>query len=158
MLSYLKLIKHLLFLVTFCCFLSCNKKDKEGITSYLGGQIINPKMDYVLLSHQDKKIDTIALNTNGSFDFQCENLQTNLYIIKHAELQYIFIEPGDSIMFRLNTDGFDESLAFSGRGAEKNNFLMNLFLQNEEEDKRLPELYKLNPKAFGKEITQTKKV
>ncbi|MEZ8002146.1 MAG: transaldolase, partial [Patiriisocius sp.] len=73
-------------------------------------------MDYVLLSHQDKKLDTIALNTSGAFDFQCENLQTNLYIIKHGELQYIFIEPGDSIMFRLNTVGFDESLAFSGRG------------------------------------------
>lgn len=157
MLSHLKLIKHLLFLVTFCCLLSCNNKDKEGIATYLGGQIINPKMDYVLLSHQDKKIDTIALNTNGSFDFQCENLQTNLYIIKHGELQYIFIEPGDSIMFHLNTVGFDESLAFSGRGAEKNNFLMYLFLQNEEEDKRLPELYNLNPKAFEKEIAHTKK-
>ena len=151
------MIRYLVILATFYCFLSCNQKDNNGTITYLGGQIINPKLDYVLLSHQDKKIDTIALNANGSFDFQCENLQTNLYIVKHGELQYIFIEPGDSIMFRLNTVGFDESLAFSGRGAEKNNFLMNLFLQNEEEDKRLPELYKLNPEAFEKEINHTKK-
>ena len=157
MLRQPKLTKHLLFILACSCFLSCNNKDKNGVTTYLGGQIVNPKMDYVLLSHQDKSLDTIALNTSGAFDFQCENLQTNLYIIKHGELQYIFIEPGDSIMFRLNTVGFDESLAFSGRGAEKNNFLMNLFLQNEEEDKRLPELYKLNPKAFEKEISHTKK-
>ncbi len=112
-------------------------------------------MDYVLLSHQDKSIDTIAVNTSGSFDFHCENLQTNLYIIKHGELQYIFIEPGDSIMFRLNTVGFDESLAFSGRGAEKNNFLMHLFLQNEEEDTSLPDLYKLNLTPFEKEIAHS---
>ena len=157
MLRQPKLTKHLLFILACSCFLSCNNKDKNGVTTYLGGQIINPKMDYVLLSHQDKRLDTITLNTSGSFDFHCENLQTNLYIIKHGELQYIFIEPGDSIMFRLNTVGFDESLAFSGRGAEKNNFLMNLFLQNEEEDKRLPELYKLNPKAFEKEIAHSKK-
>ena len=157
MLRQPKLTKHLLFILACSCFLSCNNKDKNGVTTYLGGQIVNPKMDYVLLSHQDKSLDTIALNTSGAFDFQCENLQTNLYIIKHGELQYIFIEPGDSIMFRLNTVGFDESLAFSGRGAEKNNFLMNLFLQNEEEDKRLPELYKLNPKAFEKEISHSKK-
>ena len=157
MLRQPKLTKHLLFILACSCFLSCNNKDKNGVTTYLGGQIVNPKMDYVLLSHQDKSLDTIALNTSGAFDFQCENLQTNLYIIKHGELQYIFIEPGDSIMFRLNTVGFDESLAFSGRGAEKNNFLMNLFLQNEEEDKRLKELYKLNPTAFEKEIAHTKK-
>ena len=157
MLRQPKLTKNLLFILACSCFLSCNNKDKNGVITYIGGQIINPKMDYVLLSHQDKKLDTIALNTSGAFDFQCENLQTNLYIIKHGELQYIFIEPGDSIMFRLNTVGFDESLAFSGRGAEKNNFLMNLFLQNEEEDKRLPELYKLNPTAFEKEISHSKK-
>lgn len=154
---YLKLIKQLALLITFTCLLSCQNKDKNSEVTILGGQIINPKMDYVLLSHHDNKIDTIALNTNGGFNFQCENLQTNLYIIKHGELQYIFIEPGDSIMFRLNTVGFDESLAFSGKGAEKNNFLMNLFLQNEQEDKRLPELYKLNPEAFEKQINQTKK-
>ena len=115
---YLKLIKQLALLITFTCLLSCQNKDKNSEVTILGGQIINPKMDYVLLSHHDNKIDTIALNTNGSFNFQCENLQTNLYIIKHGELQYIFIEPGDSIMFRLNTVGFDESLAFSGKGAE----------------------------------------
>ncbi len=157
MLRQSKLTKQLLFIFACSFLLSCNNKDKNGITTYIGGQIINPKMDYVLLSHHDKRLDTITLNTGGAFDFQCENLQTNLYIVKHGELQYIFIEPGDSIMFRLNTVGFDESLAFSGRGAEKNNFLMNLFLQNEEEDKRLPELYKLNPKPFEKEIFHVKK-
>tara|TARA_B100000795_G_scaffold138026_1_gene103074 strand:- start:12743 stop:14179 length:1437 start_codon:yes stop_codon:yes gene_type:complete len=151
------LTKYLLYILLSVCILSCNNKDKNGVTTYLGGQIINPKMDYVLLSHPDKRNDTIALNANGSFDFQCENLQTNLYIIRHNELQYIFIEPGDSIMFHLNTVDFDESLAFSGRGAEKNNFLMNLFLSNEEEDKKLPELYKLNPQAFEEEIAHSKK-
>ena len=119
MLRQPKLTKQLLFILACSFLLSCNNKDKNLITTYIGGQIINPKMDYVLLSHHDKRLDTIRLNTGGAFDFQCENLQTNLYIVKHGELQYIFIEPGDSIMFRLNTVGFDESLAFSGRGAEK---------------------------------------
>ena len=112
MLRQPKLTKHLLFILACSCFLSCNNKDKNGVTTYLGGQIVNPKMDYVLLSHQDKSLDTIALNTSGAFDFQCENLQTNLYIIKHGELQYIFIEPGDSIMFRFcllyTSDAADE--------------------------------------------------
>ncbi|MGK0387068.1 MAG: hypothetical protein ACI849_001688 [Patiriisocius sp.] len=114
-------------------------------------------MDYVLLTHHDKRHDTIALNKNGAFEFNCESLQTNLYIIRHNELQYMFVEPGDSIMFRLNTVYFDETLAFSGRGAEKNNFLMYLFLRNEEEDKKLPELYKLDPQVFEQKIAYSRK-
>lgn len=148
--------KYLLYILACTCILSCKDKNKDGVSTYLGGQIINPKMDYVLLTHHDKRSDTIALNKYGGFEFQCESLQTNLYLIRHKELQYVFVEPGDSIMFRLNTVDFDESLAFSGRGAEKNNFLMYLFLMNEEEDKKLQEQYKLAPELFEAEILQSR--
>ena len=149
--------KYLLYILACTCFFSCKNKEKEGLTTYIGGQIINPKMDYVLLTHHDKRHDTISLNKYGGFEFQCESLQTNLYLIRHSELQYVFVEPGDSIMFRLNTVDFDESLAFSGHGAEKNNFLMYLFLRNEEEDKKLPEQYKLLPTTFEEEISHSRK-
>ena len=38
-------------------------------------------------------------------------------------------------MFRLNTLDFDESLVFTGEGAKKNNYLINLFLEHEKEEK-----------------------
>ena len=55
-----------------------------------------------------------------------KNLKGGLYTFKHGvEFQYIFLQPNDSLLLRLNTWDFDESLVFSGKGAEKNNLLIN---------------------------------
>ena len=40
-------------------------------------------------------------------------------------------------MFRVNTLDFDESLSFTGIGAERNNFLMEMYLLNEIEDDKI---------------------
>ena len=44
------------------------------------------------------------------------------------------LQEGDSILIRLNTKEFDESLVFSGQGSEINNFLIEMFLAHEEEN------------------------
>lgn len=43
---------------------------------------------------------------------------------------------------------FDESLSYSGKGASKNNFMMELFLLNEKENELMPSLQLLSPKEF----------
>ena len=43
--------------------------------------------------------------------------------------------PTDSVLMYLNTWDFDESLIFSGKGGSKNNFLINLYLQQEKNEK-----------------------
>ena len=40
-------------------------------------------------------------------------------------------------MLRLNTFDFDESLVYTGKGAKENNFLMDIYLLNEEEDEKI---------------------
>jgi hypothetical protein len=52
----------------------------------------------------------------------------------------------------LNTWDFDGSLVFSGKGAERNNFLINLFLENEKEDKFFLNDYSLNDSLFQNKI------
>jgi hypothetical protein len=57
-----------------------------------------------------------------------------LYFFSHGhEFQYIYFDQNDSIRLRLNTWDFDESLVFDGKGADKNDFLLNMFLNNEKE-------------------------
>jgi hypothetical protein len=51
-------------------------------------------------------------------------------------------------MMRLNTWDFDESLVFSGKGAERNNYLIHLFLENEKDGKLFHQFYKLNEEEF----------
>jgi hypothetical protein len=131
---------------------SCTKKTSESY-SYFGGQIVNPKSTKVYFFKNDKILDSTVLKENNSFLFKLKNLNSGLYTFSHGrEYQYVFFEKEDSIIIRLNTWDFDESLVFSGKGAERNNFLMTLFLNNEKEDKMFAPFYNLSAKAFDAKI------
>lgn len=81
------------------------------------------------------------------------NLDPGMYTFRHgSEIQTVLLEPLDSIMFRLNTLDFDESLVYTGEGAKKNNYLINEFLQNEIDQKKVFKLCQLNPREFEKQI------
>jgi len=123
-----------------------NSKKADG--TYLGGEIINPKRDHILLQKNNKIVDTIPLDANNRFFYEFKNLNPGLYRFWHRENQLIHIEPGDSIMIRVNTLEFDESLSFSGKGSERSRFLIDLFLQWEEENQGFIHHYQKEPKDF----------
>lgn len=139
-----RLIKQILLLFTSCILLlSCSNTSKNGEcgTSWIGGKIVNPKLDYVVISHNRNVIDTVALDSTNSFIYKIPNTDPGIYFFSHYEYQAIFLEPGDSIMLYVNTMEFDESLSYSGHGAEKNNFLMELYLLNEDVDENIISYY-----------------
>ncbi len=51
-------------------------------------------------------------------------------------------------MVRVNTREFDESISFSGKGAERSNFLIDLYLQWEEEYNGFTQHYQKDPQKF----------
>ena len=76
----------------------------------------------------DEVIDTIYLDKNNRFMHKFDSLAPGLYTYKHnPEYQYVYFDKNDSLMLRVNTFDFDNSVVFCGRGDEKNNFLMELF-------------------------------
>lgn len=119
--------------------------------AYIGGEIINPKnRSVVLYNTKGKIVDSITLDDNNRFIHKIENLQPGLHSITHGgEYQMLLLEPKDSIMFRLNTYDFDESLVFTGDGAKKNNYLIKTYLSNEKEAKQLVKYSKMEPEAFN---------
>ncbi len=122
-------------LIASLCFLSCNTPNnpKRAIT-YFGGEIVNPNTDYVVLSKDSNSGDTTYLDKNNRFLFTLTDFEEGLYSFRHnPENQLVILEKGDSLLIRLNTLEFDESLVFTGDGAKKNNFLIDMFLQNEVE-------------------------
>ncbi|MEW4924080.1 hypothetical protein [Algibacter sp. 2305UL17-15] len=126
----------------------------------MGGEIINKNTDYVVLFDSKDVIDTVKLDGNNRFSYKIENLNPGFYTFRHGgEIQMVLLEPGDSIMFRLNTFDFDESLVYTGKGAKKNNYLINDFLQNEIEEKRVFKFCQLTPESFEHQINaiRTKK-
>ncbi|NRR92579.1 hypothetical protein HSX10_13475 [Winogradskyella undariae] len=130
---------------------SCQfKGEKTGDYAYIGGEIINPKNNSVVLFNTSGKIiDSISLDKNNRFIFKVDNLHSGLHSITHGgEYQMFLLEPNDSIMFRLNTFDFDESLVFTGHGAKKNNYLLKTYLLGEKEAKKLVRYSKMEPEAF----------
>src|SRR5690606_31317962 len=82
-----------------------------------------------------------------------DSVSAGLYHFDHSpEYAYVYLEQGDSLQVRLNTIDFDESLAFSGIGEEANNFLVELFLSNEEDQKTVNSYYALAPENFARKV------
>lgn len=147
------------FTVLILLMVSCNSEKKSSNATYFGGEIINPKDNYVILLKGDQVIDSISLNDKNKFITKIEDFEPGLYHFYHKpEYQYIYLEKGDSLLLRLNTIEFDESLVFSGTGAKKNNFLINTFLDHENDHKNFfnvykpDNFYKLNPEDFKSKI------
>ncbi len=154
------MVKNLLLLFSILLLVSScknNKNTKEKYT-YIGGEIVNPKGDYVIFYKGEQFLDSVKLDANNHFIFKAKDLKPGLYSFMHKEFQVIYIKPLDSLMLRVNTIDFDESLSYTGTGAYRNNFLMDMFLYNEAEIDLMPKLYKLSPIEFEKALDSLKNI
>jgi hypothetical protein len=142
-----KVIKYF-FILILVVFTNC-KTATEDSSTYFGGKIINPTSKYVVLFSMEKVIDTLFLDTDSKFFGKIDAVNEGMYYFKHGpENQYIYLEPQDSLMLRLNTWDFDESLVFAGEGAERNNILIDCFLEDEKDEKIFYSFNKLSPTNF----------
>ena len=127
--------KYLLLLFILGC-LACESNKSISNTIYFTGEIVNPTDEYVVLFKGGAVIDSAKLDGNNRFSFDLNAIADGLYHFSHApEYQYVYLEKGDTLLVRLNTQDFDESLVFSGTNEEVNNFLLEVFLANEEEER-----------------------
>ncbi|MEC4114703.1 TlpA family protein disulfide reductase [Myroides pelagicus] len=136
---------------------SCSKKFEESdYSAYFQGEIFNPNSDYVLFCKDNNVLDTLYLDKNNKFFHHFDSITPGMYIYRHKpEYQYIYIDKNDSLNVRLNTKDFDHSVTFSGRGAEKNNFLMALNMKNLVDENAKYENYDLGPKDFLRKLDST---
>ena len=138
---------------------SCeNSSSMQGDYAYFGGEIINPSNNYITLSNTLGGIDTLYLDKSNRFLHKIDSLKPGLYSFTHGgEYQTIFLEPNDSLLFRLNTNDFDESLVYTGLGSKKNNFLIRTFLNDEIENKEFMKTSHLEPEVFVKHMHKVRK-
>lgn len=145
----------ILLLTVFSCKNDANEAD--GDIAYLGGEIINPNTSFVVLSKSESVIDTIQLDGRNRFIHKIKNLEAGIYTFKHGgEFQMVLLEPNDSILLRLNTLDFDESLVYTGIGAKKNNYFINDFLENEKIEKKIYKYCQLNVSEYISKLDSLK--
>lgn len=147
--------------ITFCLILlllwSCGNKEETTSSVYFAGEIVNPTSTHVYLYKNDIEIDSARLDENNRFEFRLDSIEEGLHHFQHApEHQYLFLQEGDSLVMRLNTTDFDESLVFSGEGEYVNNFILEMFLEHEAEEPMVRSFYSLQPEDFDMKIDSLK--
>ncbi|MEN9335947.1 MAG: hypothetical protein RLZZ500_934 [Bacteroidota bacterium] len=136
----------------FALFTSCKKSEfaADNYTAYFGGEVENPQNRYVLFCQNNQVIDTIPLNKDNTFFKKFDSLAPGLYSFKHEpEYQYVYFDKNDSLRVHIDSKDFDQSIVFCGRGDQKNNFLMEMFLRNEKEKNNMFETFDYDVKKYN---------
>ncbi len=154
MIKYLHFLTSLLASISLGFFTSCDKKHSdEDFTAYFGGEVIDPQNNYVLFLKDNEVVDTIYLDNKNRFLHKFDSLAPGLYTFKHQpEYQYVYFDKNDSLMVIINSRDFDNSIVFCGRGHEKNNYLMEMYLLNEKDRSNMYDVFFRNSKDFIKNI------
>jgi thiol-disulfide isomerase/thioredoxin len=132
-----------------------------GQTAAVSGQITNPKGDHVYLRHysdfityEEVTIDSATLDKKGNFKMQFDCTAAGFVTFAHGdEITEMYITPGDDIQLTLDTEEFDESVRYTGKGAFINTYLAQKYLQTPE---ATAEIYKYSPEAFSSYIDSTR--
>ena len=130
---------------------SCTGKEDNNKRVFIAGHIINPSSRTVTLYEGNKIVDMFELDEQLRFQKYYDSLSNGIFKLEHLpEYQSLLLEQGDSLWVRINAATFDESVVYSGKGASKNNFLMELFLRQEKEDQFLLSKYASDQKIFSR--------
>lgn len=118
--------------------------------TYIGGEVIHPLDSVVTISKDGHLVERIPINADHTFSAHVDIEEEGIYAFHHVpEWQLVYLKPDDSLVFRVNTKAFDESLTFGGSSAVENNFLINMFLLNEKNDNLILRYYKVKPSDFS---------
>ena len=142
---------NIILLLILAIISSCEDDDHK--TSYFAGKIIKNTNDKISLLKDEFVINETFISEDGSFHMVLDSINNGLYNFKHLpEVQYVIFETKDSLVLRLNAVDFDESLVFSGKGSSKNNYLIDVFLEHENQEKFINSNLRNSPANFKKLI------
>ena len=146
-------MKPLYILLGLLYLYGCQNSNKKTNTVFIGGDIINPSNNYVVLYDPQDHVDTLYLDSNNKFSHHFSNFSPGIHSFVHGgKHQAMLLEANDSIMMHINTHDFDGSLTYNGTGAKKNNYLINLLSRLENKNRQENDFNKKDPMPFHETI------
>lgn len=138
---------------------SCKKEFSDNnYIAYFGGEVSNPTSPFVLFCKNNVVIDSIPLNIDNTFSIKFDSLTPGLYTFKNEpEYQYVYFDKNDSIQVHIDSKDFDGSINFCGRGDQKNNYLIDMYLRNEKDKNEMFEVFDFGFDKFNNFINRTNK-
>lgn len=122
-------MKKLLLLVSTIAIIACKQEPKDYVT--LSGKITDKNSDSVVVRSRTFS-KTIRVNTDGTFSDTLK-VETGVYnFFDGNESTNLFLKNGFDISLTIDTKQFDETVKYSGVGAEHSNFLAKNNLMQEQ--------------------------
>ena len=122
-------MKKLLVFISACAMVACNNDPKDYVT--FSGKITNQNSDSIVVRSRDYS-KTIKVNPDGTFKDTLK-VETGIYNFTDGnESSNFFLKNGFDINLTLDTKQFDETIKYSGTGAEHSNFLAKNSLMQEQ--------------------------
>jgi thiol-disulfide isomerase/thioredoxin len=121
-------IKIITIFMVAMALVSCKNEPKDYAT--LSGKLTHKNSDSVTIRGTSYS-KTIPVNEDGTFKDTLK-IETGLYsLFDGVEYASLFLKNGFELHLELDTKRFDQSLEFSGKGAEHSNFLAEKIRLNE---------------------------
>ncbi|WP_108866730.1 TlpA family protein disulfide reductase [Aquimarina aquimarini] len=140
--------KLVIALIAIVIIASCTKEvAKDYVT--LSGQITNKNSDSILVVNRGFK-KVIKVKEDGSFMDTLKVKAGKYTFFDGKEQTTMYLKNGYDVQISLDTKQFDETIAYSGTGANGSNYLAKKALI-EEQKLRIPELFDLSISDFDKE-------
>lgn len=120
-------MKHikLLFLSALVLLMYCTEKEVETNFDKIvfSGDIINSSKDSLSLYLNQEKVHSIAIDSSGSFS-DTFDIEDGFYVLRiGSEYTDIYLTKGNHLFLKIDELNFDESILYSGVGANENNYL-----------------------------------
>ncbi|EDP95255.1 TlpA disulfide reductase family protein [Kordia algicida OT-1] len=146
-------MKKILLVVAAFAIFSC-KNEPEIDYVLLSGKIENPKGEKVSIFGNDFKKE-ISINSDGTFSDTLHIETSGYYNLAHGrERTSLYTKQGDELEVTLDASKFDETIKYSGKGSESNNYLASKFLNNEKLN--VQEIFTKEEADFLKTINEQK--
>ena len=110
-----------LFFSALCCAGSIYG---QGDKIKISGKILHPTVEKVTISYINDRPIKMATLHDGNFELVFEN-KSGYYTFRHGnETAHLYLHPGDDIAISIDTENFDETITFKGKGSQRNNYLV----------------------------------
>jgi len=149
-------MKKIVFALATLAIVSCKKEEVKPVDYTLfTGKVTNQKSDKLTIVKGRDVLKEISVDENGVFSDTLRIAEGSYVIHDGNESASIYIKKGLHFNMTLDTKEFDETLKFTGTGAEQNNYFADLTMLQETVD--LKALALLDKTNFDKELITIKK-
>lgn len=126
-------MKHItLIVVAVCALLSCNNQN-DYVT--LAGKVDNANSGKIYVRDLESNlIDSLLLDSIHTFAGRIVADEGYYQLFDGKEQTPVYLKPGYDLVIDLDAAKFDESIKYTGAGADENNYLAQCFLKYENND------------------------